>query len=151
VLDTEGMDGVVLRYGALYGPGTYYAPDGDVTRLIRKRQWPIIGGGEALTSFVHVDDAASATVAALTAPPGIYNVTDDAPVPAREWVPAVAELVGAKPPRRVPRWAVRVLAGSVGSTAMTEQRGASNAKAKRELGWALRYPTWREGFRAEFG
>lgn len=152
VLNTDGIDGVVLRYGALYGPRTYYAPDGDVIRLIRKRQWPIVGDGGALTSFVHVDDAAAATVCALTAgEPGVYNVTDDAPVPAREWVPAVAALAGGKPPWRIPRWLVRAAVGSAAAGALTEQRGASNAKAKSELGWTLRYPTWKVGFQSELG
>lgn len=150
-LNTDGIEGVVLRYGALYGPGTYYAPDGDVTRLIRRRQWPIVGDG-ALTSFVHVDDAAAATVCALSAgAPGVYNVTDDRPVPAREWVPGLAALAGAKPPRRIPRWLVRAFAGSSATAALTEQRGASNAKAKAELGWTPRYPTWQTGFQAAFG
>jgi nucleoside-diphosphate-sugar epimerase len=151
VLRADNLEGVVLRYGALYGPATYYAPDGDVTRLIRKRQWPIIGDGAAMTSFVHVDDAAAATVQALTGPPGVYNVTDDEPVAAREWVPAMAALAGAKPPRRVPGWVVRTFAGPVAAAALSSQRGAANAKAKRELGWTLRYPNWRGGFRAEFG
>lgn len=152
VLGTDGIEGVVLRYGALYGPGTYYAPDGDVTRRIRRRQWPLIGDGGALTSFLHIDDAATATASALQAgAPGIYNVTDDAPVPAREWVPGLAALVGAKPPLRVPRWLVRPILGSVATAALTEQRGASNAKAKSELGWTPRYSTWRSGFQAEFG
>lgn len=152
VLNTDGIEGVVLRYGALYGPNTYYAPDGDITRMIRKRQWPIVGDGDALTSFVHVDDAAAATVLAMTGgAPGIYNIVDDAPVPAREWVPGLATLAGAKPPRRLPRWLVRTFTGSTGASALTEQRGASNAKAKSELGWTLRYPVWTDGFRAEFG
>jgi nucleoside-diphosphate-sugar epimerase len=151
VLDADGIEGVVLRYGALYGPGTYYAPDGDVTRMIRKRQWPIVADGGALTSFVHADDAVAATVLALSGPAGVYNVTDDAPVPARDWVPAVAALAGAKPPRRLPRWLVRTAVGSTAATMLTQQRGASNAKAKAELGWTLRHPVWQDGFRAEFG
>jgi nucleoside-diphosphate-sugar epimerase len=151
VLNTDGIDGVVLRYGALYGPGTYYGPAGDITRRIRKRQWPIVGDGGALTSFVHVEDAATATVAALSAgAPGIYNVVDDAPAPAREWLPEVASLIGGKPPRTVPTWVVRMVAGSA-AAAVAEQRGASNAKARSEFGWTLRYPTWKEGFGAEFG
>lgn len=150
VLEADGVEGVVLRYGALYGPGTYYAADGDVVTQIRRRRWPIIGDGAAITSFVHVADAAAATVRALDAgAPGIYNVTDDAPVAARDWVPAVAELIGAKPPRRVPAGLVRVAAGKAAATAMTQGRGASNAKAKAELGWAPAHPSWREGFRAE--
>ena len=152
VLSTSGIEGVVLRYGALYGPGTYYGPDGDITKRLRARRWPIVGDGGGLTSFLHVDDAAAATVRALSeGGPGIYNVVDDAPAAYREWQPELATLLGAKPPRRVPRWLVRVAAGPAAVTALTEQRGASNAKAKSELGWTLRYPTWRDGFRAEFG
>lgn len=152
VLTTDGIEGLVLRYGALYGPGTWYAADGDITERVRKRGMPIIGDGGALTSFLHVEDAAAATVRALTAgAPGIYNITDDAPVPFRELLPELATLLGAKPPRRLPRWLVRAVAGPVAASSLTEQRGASNAKAKRELGWTPRYPTWRDGFRAEFG
>ncbi|MDT4920727.1 MAG: hypothetical protein QOI15_1629 [Pseudonocardiales bacterium] len=152
VLGTDGIEGLVLRYGALYGPGTWYAADGDITERVRKRGMPIIGDGGALTSFLHVEDAAAATVQALTAgAPGVYNIADDAPVPYRELLPEFASLLGAKPPRRLPRWVVRAVAGPVAASSLTEQRGASNAKAKRELGWTPRYPTWRDGFRAEFG
>ena len=151
VLNTDGIEGVVLRYGALYGPGTWYAPDGDITNQVRKRLMPIVGDGGGLTSFVHVDDAAAATVRALDAGgPGIYNITDDAPVPYRELLPEFAALLGAKPPRHMPRWLVRAVAGPVAAVSVTEQRGAANAKAKSELGWNLRYPTWKDGFRAEF-
>ncbi len=151
VLGTDRIEGVVLRYGALYGPGTWYAPDGDMTAQVRKRRLPVVGSGGGLTSFVHVDDAAAATVLALDhGTPGVYNVVDDEPVSFADQLPAFATLLGAKPPRHVPRWVVRLVAGSVAATSVTEQRGASNAKAKRELGWTPRYPTWREGFAAEF-
>jgi nucleoside-diphosphate-sugar epimerase len=152
VLNTDGIEGLVLRYGALYGPGTWYATDGDITDRVRKRRMPIIGDGGGLTSFLHVDDAATATVQALSAgTPGVYNVADDAPVPFRELLPEFASLLGAKPPRRVPRWLVRAVAGSAAARQLTEGRGAANAKARAELGWTPRYPTWRDGFRAEFG
>jgi nucleoside-diphosphate-sugar epimerase len=152
VTTTEGIEGVVLRYGALYGPGTWYAPDGDMTMQVRKRRLPIVGSGDGLNSFVHVDDAAAATVRAVAqGAPGVYNIVDDEPVAYREHLPAFAELIGARPPRHLPTWPVRVLAGSVAVASLTQQRGASNAKAKRELGWTPRYPTWREGFAAEFG
>ena len=151
VLGTDGIEGVVLRYGALYGPGTYYGPDGDITPRVRKRQWPIIGDGGGLTSFVHVADAASATAAALSAgAPGIFNVVDDAPAPMREWLPFFASAVGAKPPRHVPIALVRLVAGGA-AAAVVERRGAANTKAKAELGWTLSYPSWADGFRAEFG
>lgn len=152
VLTAGGIEGVVLRYGALYGPGTWYAPDGDITTQLRKRRFPIVGSGGGLTSFVHVDDAAAATVRALDhGGPGVYNVVDDEPVAYRDLLPGLAALLGAKRPRRVPRWLVRVVAGRVAAISLTEQRGASNAKAKRELGWTPRYSSWRDGFAAEFG
>lgn len=152
VTGTGAIEGVVLRYGALYGPGTWYAPDGDMTTQVRKRRLPVVGNGGGRTSFVHVDDAASATVQAVSqGAPGTYNIVDDLPVSYADLLPEFAELIGAKPPRRLPAWLVRRLAGSLAVTSMTEQRGASNAKAKRELGWQPRYPTWRDGFAAEFG
>jgi 2-alkyl-3-oxoalkanoate reductase len=134
--------GIVLRYGGLYG-----APDDAQLELVRKRRFPIVGDGGGVWSFVHLDDAAAATVLALErGEPGIYNVVDDEPAPVREWLPALADAIGAKPPRRVPRWLGRLAAGESGVALMTEARGASNAKAKRELGWTLRHPTWRRGF-----
>jgi 2-alkyl-3-oxoalkanoate reductase len=134
--------GVVLRYGGLYG-----SPDDAQLELVRKRRFPIVGDGGGVWSFVHLDDAAAATVLALErGAPGIYNVVDDDPAPVREWLPALAAAIGAKPPRRVPRWLGLLAAGESGVTLMTETRGASNAKAKRELGWRLRYPSWRQGF-----
>jgi nucleoside-diphosphate-sugar epimerase len=134
--------GLALRYGGLYG-----SPEDAQLELVRKRRFPIVGDGGGIWSFVHLDDATTATVLALEGgEPGIYNIVDDEPAPVREWLPALAAAIGAKPPRRVPRWLARVLAGEVGVVLMTETRGASNAKAKRELGWSLRYPSWRRGF-----
>ncbi len=139
-----GYGGAVLRYGGLYGPG---ATD-DQVELITKRQFPLVAGGAGYASWVHLDDAASATVLAVEQKvTGVFNVVDDEPAPAREWLPYLAESAGAKPPRRVPAWLARLFAGDLAVTMMTEGRGFSNAKAKRELGWQLRYPSWREGFR----
>lgn len=136
--------GAALRYGGLYGPG---ASD-DQVELVRKRQFPLVGGGTGYSSWVHLDDAASATVLAVEQhAKGVYNIVDDEPAPAGEWLPYLAACAGAKPPMRVPRWLARLLAGDVAVTMMTEGRGFSNAKAKRELGWELRYPSWRQGFR----
>jgi nucleoside-diphosphate-sugar epimerase len=148
VLEAEGIEGIVLRFGWLYGPGTYFDSDGSQTAEAMKRRLPVVGKGDGTYSFVHVDDAASAAVAAVEGgQPGIYNVSDDEPAPMREWVPVFCEAVGAKKPRRVPVWLVRFIAGA-GAAAMAAQvRGASNAKAKAGLGWRLRYPSWREGFR----
>jgi nucleoside-diphosphate-sugar epimerase len=147
VLEAEGMDGVVLRYGWFYGPGTYHAEDGSITREVRRRRFPVIGDGTGLLSFVHVDDAADATVAATErGAPGIYNVVDDDPGAMRDWLPAFAESIGAPQPRRVPVWLARLVAGPVAAAAAV-QPGASNAKAKRELDWDPRWASWREGFR----
>jgi nucleoside-diphosphate-sugar epimerase len=152
VLGTAGIEGIVLRYGALYGPGTWYSRDGDMTKQVRRRTMPVVGSGGGVSSFVHVDDAAGATVCALDrGAPGIYNIVDDEPVTYREQLPGYARIIGAKPPRHVPRWLVRMIGGAVAATTVTEQRGASNAKAKRELGWTPKYPSWRDGFAAEFG
>jgi nucleoside-diphosphate-sugar epimerase len=141
-----GVDGAVLRYGALYGPG---ATD-DQVELVRRRQFPLVGRGNGYTSWVHLDDAASATVLAVEQKArGVFNIVDDEPAPAREWLPHLAACAGAKPPLRVPTWLARLLAGDVAVAMMSEGRGFSNAKAKRELGWELRFPSWREGFRAE--
>jgi len=148
VLGAEGLEGIVLRYGWLYGPGTYFDSDGSQTEEALKRRLPIVGKGRGTFSFVHVEDAASATVAALErGGPGVYNVADGEPAPMREWVPAFAEAVGAKKPRRVPVWLVRLVAGAGAAAMAAEIRGASNAKIKRELGWQPRYASWREGFR----
>jgi len=149
VTGADGIDGIVLRYGGLYGPGTGIAPGGEQVDMIRKRRFPVVGDGAGVWSLVHVDDAAAATVAALErGAPGIYNVVDDEPAAVRDWLPALAAAVGAKPPRRLPRWLARLAAGEAVTTLMTETCGASNAKARSELGWQPAYPTWREGFRA---
>ncbi len=141
-------EGLVLRYGGFYGPGT-----GDfMLRAVRKRQVPVIGGGRGVWSFIEVTDAAAATVAAVgRGGPGIYNVTDDDPAPVAEWLPYLAEVAGAKPPLRIPSWAGRLLAGEFLAAQMTCSRGYSNEKAKKELGWEPRYASWREGFRAWAG
>jgi 2-alkyl-3-oxoalkanoate reductase len=139
--------GLVLRYGWFYGPGTYYGEGGSTAADVRKRRFPVIGRGEGLFSFIHVDDAASATLAAVErGAPGVYNVVDDEPAPMREWLPAYAEAIGARKPLRVPGWLARLAAGRM-ATMMSVLPGASNAKAKRELGWEPRWPSWREGFR----
>ncbi|MFL6039839.1 MAG: NAD-dependent epimerase/dehydratase family protein [Gaiellales bacterium] len=141
------VGGAALRYGGFYG-----GPDDAQVELVRKRRFPIVGDGGAVWSFVHLEDAAEATALVLErGASGIYNVVDDEPAPVRDWLPALAEAVGAKPPRHVPRWLARLVAGEAGAALMTETRGASNAKAKRELGWTLRYPTWRSGFPAAYG
>jgi nucleoside-diphosphate-sugar epimerase len=138
------VDGTVLRYGGFYGA----APDPAVA-MVRKRQFPIVGGGTGYMSWVHLDDAASATVLALENDArGVFNVVDDEPAPASEWLPYLAECVGAKPPMRLPVWVARLAAGEVAVSMLTKTRGSSNARAKRELGWELRWPSWREGFRA---
>jgi nucleoside-diphosphate-sugar epimerase len=143
--------GIVLRYGFFYGPGTGYAPGGQQIEMIRKRRSPIVGNGAGLFPFIHVEDAAAATVAAIErGTPGIYNVVDDEPALAREWIPYVAELVGAKRPRRIPKFLARLFAGALAAMA-TQLQPVSNAKAKRELGWQPRYASWRDGFRAELG
>ncbi len=144
VLKASVAGGAVLRYGALYGPG---ATD-DQVELVRKRQFPLVGSGAGHCSWLHLDDAASATVLAVEQQArGVFNIVDDEPAPASEWLPYLAACAGAKPPMRVPRWLARLLAGNVAVTMMTEGRGFSNAKARRELGWQLRYPSWRRGFK----
>jgi nucleoside-diphosphate-sugar epimerase len=148
VLGTEGIDGLVLRYGSLYGPGTSMAPDGDIVEMVRGRKLPLIGGGTGVWSFIHVEDAAAATLAAgERGQPGIYNVVDDEPAPVSDWLPELARAVGAKPPMRLPAWLAGLAVGEPGISTMTRVRGASNLKAKRELGWRPRYASWREGFR----
>jgi nucleoside-diphosphate-sugar epimerase len=142
-------DGVVLRYGGFYGPGTSIAPGGDFVEPIRKRQFPIAGSGAGMWSFAHIDDVAAATAIAVErGASGVYNVVDDEPAPVSVWLPGLAKIVGAKPPRHVPLWLGRIAGGEIGVAMMTKVRGASNAKAKRELGWQPRWPSWRDGFRA---
>jgi len=147
-------EGIALRYGGFYGPGTSFSvePIGEHVEMIRKRKFPIVGSGDGVWSFVHIDDAATATVAAVEhGGRGIYNVVDDEPAPVREWLPAAAAAVGARKPMRLPRWVGRLAAGEVAVVMMNEVRGASNAKAKRELGWKPRYPSWRQGFAEGLG
>jgi nucleoside-diphosphate-sugar epimerase len=149
VRGAEGIEGMVLRYANFYGPGTSYAPDGVITEMVHNRRFPIVGDGAGVWSFIHVDDAATATIAALDrGAPGIYNIADDDPAPVAEWLPAFASAVGAKRPYRVPVWLGRLAAGEVGVSMMTRIRGAANGKAKRELGWTPAYPSWRDGFAA---
>jgi nucleoside-diphosphate-sugar epimerase len=151
-LEAPGLDGLVLRYGQFYGPGTYYAPGGSQAEDVSRRRFPIVGKGSGVFSFIHIDDAASATVAAVErGAPGVYNVVDDDPAPLREWLPVYAEALGAKKPFRVPAWLARLVAGPFVTALATELRGASNSKAKRELGWQPRYPSWRQGFREGLG
>jgi nucleoside-diphosphate-sugar epimerase len=136
--------GIALRYGGFYGD-----PD-QLLQAVRKRQYPIVGDGAGIMSFIHLDDAAAATTAALDqAGPAIYNITDDEPAAARDWLPVLAEAIGARPPRHVPTWLARLIMGD-GLAMMTQSRGAANAKARKELGWTPRYPSWRQGFPASF-
>jgi nucleoside-diphosphate-sugar epimerase len=140
------VEGVALRYGFFYGPGTYYASDGSIAAQVRKRQFPIVGNGQGMSSYVHLYDAAAATVLALERGHGVYNVVDDEPAQLREWLPVYAKAIGAKRPLRIPAWLARLLVGSAIARIATTVRGASNAKAKAELGWQPVLPTWREGF-----
>jgi nucleoside-diphosphate-sugar epimerase len=141
-----GAGGIALRYGAFYGPG-----DEGLARPVRKRQTPLVGDGRGVMSFVHLDDAAAATVLALDhAGPAIFNIVDDEPAPMSDWLPVLAEALGAKPPRHVPTWLARLIAGP-GLTMLTEARGSSNAKARNQLDWQPRYPSWRQGFAAAYG
>jgi nucleoside-diphosphate-sugar epimerase len=148
VLGDEHVEGVALRYGGFYGPGTMLGEGGDMLDQLRKRKLPIIGDGEGVWSFIHVDDGAAATVLAMTqGAPGIYNVADDEPAPVKVWLPEMAAVAGAKPPRHIPAWIGKLVVGEPGISMFTKVRGISNAKAKRELGWELIYPSWREGIR----
>ncbi len=154
VTTIEWGEGLALRYGGFYGPGTSIslAPDAVMAALIRKRRFPIVGDGGGVFSHIHVEDAAAATAVAVErGRPGVYNVVDDDPAPVREWLPVLASALDAKPPRRVPRWLGRLLAGETATVMMTEARGASNEKAKRELGWKPRYASWRQGFAQGLG
>lgn len=146
--DAKDLEGTVLRYGALYGPGTDFAEGGPYPTLIAQRRLPIIGDGSGIWSFIHVDDAAAATVAAIErGGTGVYNIVDDEPAPVAEWLPYLAEVLGAKPPRRIPIWLGRLFVGEAGVSMMTRIRGSSNGKAKRALAWSPRFPSWRQGFR----
>jgi 2-alkyl-3-oxoalkanoate reductase len=154
VTTIEWGEGLVLRYGGFYGPGTgiSVAADAVMAAPIRKRRFPLVGDGGGVWSHVHIEDAAAATAAAVDhGQPGIYNIVDDEPAPVREWLPALATALDAKPPRRIPRWLARLVAGEAATLMMTDVRGSSNAKAKRELGWQLRYPSWRQGFAEGLG
>jgi nucleoside-diphosphate-sugar epimerase len=147
-------DGVVLRYGGFYGPGTNLSSDprAEMAEVVRKRKFPLVGDGAGVWSFIHIDDAAAATVAAVEhGTTGIYQVVDDEPAPVRDWLPTLANSLGAKPPRHLPRWLGRLAAGEAATVMMTEVRGASNAKAKRELGWQPIYTSWRTGFAEGLG
>ena len=147
VAGAEWIEGIALRYGAFYGRGTGLHADGELFEAIRKRKFPVVGDGAGVWSFIHIQDAADATVAALErGRSGVYNIVDDEPAPVAEWLPAIATALGAKSPRRVPSWLGRLLAGEAMTIMMTEVRGASNAKAKRELGWRPNHSSWRQGF-----
>jgi nucleoside-diphosphate-sugar epimerase len=149
VLGARWTEGLVLRYGGFYGPGTSMAPGGEQLELVRRRKFPLVGDGGGVWSFIHVADAAEATVAAVErGSRGVYNIVDDDPAPVAKWLPALAEELGAKKPMRVPRFIGRLFVGEAGVVMMTELRGASNAKAKRELGWRPAHPSWRQGFTA---
>ncbi|MBV9687233.1 MAG: NAD(P)-dependent oxidoreductase [Alphaproteobacteria bacterium] len=151
VTASSDIDGIVLRYGAFYGPGTGLF-DGPLIDQLRRRRVPLIGDAGGWWSFLHIDDAAAATALAVErAALGIYNIADDDPAPVREWLPVLATALGAKPPRRVPTWLARLVAGEDAVIMGTDARGASNARAKRELGWVLRFPSWRQGFAAAYG
>jgi nucleoside-diphosphate-sugar epimerase len=149
VTSIEWGEGLALRYGGFYGPGTSVslAPDAVMAAPIRKRRFPIVGDGGGVFSHIHIDDGAAATAVAVErGRPGVYYVVDDEPAPVREWLPVLASALEAKPPRRIPRWLGRMAAGEAATAMMTEARGASNEKAKRELGWRPRYASWRQGF-----
>lgn len=149
VLGAGWTEGIVLRYGAFYGPGTSMEPGSEQLEMIRRRRFPIVGEGGGVWSFIHIADAAEATVAAVeNGARGVYNIVDDDPAPVAEWLPELARMLGAKKPMRVPRFVGRLAAGEAGVVLMTELRGASNAKAKRELGWRPAHPTWRQGLQA---
>ena len=147
VLGGGDLEGVVLRYGFFYGPSTSYAPDGAIAEQVRRRRFPVGGRGTGRFSFIHLDDAARATIAAIEGgPPGAYNIVDDEPAPVSEWLPAYAAALGAPAPRRLPGWLVRLAAGRYAQYTMTELRGASNARARERLGWAPQLSSWRQGF-----
>jgi nucleoside-diphosphate-sugar epimerase len=149
---TTDAAGLVLRYGNLYGPGNAIGRGGELVDMVKGRKLPVVGGGTGVWSFCHIDDAASAAAAAVTrGAPGVYNIVDDDPAPVSVWLPEFARVIGAKPPMRIPAWMARPLIGEHGVSMMTQIRGSSNAKAKRELGWEPAWPSWREGFRSGLG
>jgi nucleoside-diphosphate-sugar epimerase len=149
---TTDAAGLALRYGGLYGPGNSIGTGGELLAMVQDGKLPLVGDGAGVWSFCHVDDAASATAIAVErGAPGVYNIVDDDPAPVAEWLPELARIIGAKPPRHVPAWVARPLIGEHGVSLMTKIRGSSNAKAKRELGWEPRYPSWRQGFRTGLG
>jgi 2-alkyl-3-oxoalkanoate reductase len=152
VTGAEGLEGIALRCGGFYGPGNAIGKGGEIVGMVSKRRFPIVGAGTGRSSFLHIDDAASATVAALErGAPGVYNIVDDEPAPISEWLPYLASVLGAKPPRHLPVWLGRLAIGEFGVRMMTSFRGASNAKAKREVGWRPKYASWRDGFRTGLG
>jgi nucleoside-diphosphate-sugar epimerase len=143
----SGVEALALRYSFLYGPGTSIGKDGEILEFVRKRRIPIVGVGAGIWSFTHIQDAARATLAAISrGAPGIYNVVDDEPAPVSIWLPYLASALGAKPPRKVPVWLAKLLIGDGGVSMMTQIRGASNAKAKGAFGWVPVYSSWRRGF-----
>ncbi|WP_374686216.1 NAD-dependent epimerase/dehydratase family protein, partial [Promineifilum sp.] len=147
VRQVEGLEALALRYGFFYGPGTSIGNNGSVVELVRRRRLPVVGDGKGVWSFLHIEDAARATMAAITrGAPGVYNVVDDEPAPVSVWLPALAQAVGAKPPFHVPAWLGRPLIGEGGLAMMTQIRGGANTKARRELEWEPIYPSWRRGF-----
>ena len=149
VLGSPWTDGIVLRYGGFYGPGTSLTAGGEQTEMVRQRKFPLVGNGAGVWSFIHIADAADATVAAIEhGAPGVYNIVDDEPAPVAVWLPELSRMLGAKQPLHVPRFVGRLFGGEVGQVMMTELRGASNAKAKRELGWSPAHASWRQGFAA---
>jgi nucleoside-diphosphate-sugar epimerase len=148
VLNAGWTEGIVLRYRAFYGPNTSLSPGGEQFEMVRQRKFPLVGNGAGVWSFVHIADAADATAAAVErGERGVYNVVDDDPAPVAQWLPTLAQILGAKTPMHVPRFVGRIFTGQLGVAYMTEIRGASNAKAKRELGWQPEHPSWRQGFR----
>jgi len=152
VTGVEELTGVALRYGYLYGPGTYYAPGGSIAELVRRRRFPVVGAGTGVFSHVHVDDAAAATVAAVESDAvGVFNVVDDDPAALAEWLPAYARALDAPRPLRAPRWLARLVAGPLVAGWATEQRGAANGRAKAALGWQPSWASWREGFHGGLG
>jgi nucleoside-diphosphate-sugar epimerase len=152
VLSASDLQGIVLRYGSFYGPGTPIYPGGEIAELVRTRRLPVVGSGAGVWPFIHMEDVALATALAIErGVSGIYNIVDDEPAPTSAWIPELARILRAKPPRHVPEWIARLMVGEALVHLMTRVRGSSNEKAKRELGWQLRYPSWRKGFRHDFG